>query len=458
MILNYLTELYHEYQTAIIIMIGLSVVFVSNNTISKRKKNYLFKIIILDFILMITESINRAVLTPEIQLIYFRITLDIIGYIIRPTLIVYFYLLVCERRRSGKFNTLIIMPLVIDTVVCVSAYFTDLPFGYITENGNTYFVRGPLGFVPFVVSTAYLFIAIIDSIRFFIKGKEKTSFTVVYSAVIVILGAVIETVDQEKRLIVNFTMLSTLIYFLMLYFKTVMEQEEEIIHQTRIEMMYSQIGPHFVFNTLSAIYGLVEKDPKKAKEAINYFSDYLRGNIDSIGKPGWVPFEEELKHIDSYVWIEKLRFGDELTVEYDIDTMDFEIPPLSVQPLVENAIKHGIHKKKGPGKVVISTRETDELFIVEVLDDGVGFDTTEFEKEAEFEIRNATDRGLGLGKRKQKDPDSQAVDDRTHVGLSNVRTRLNSSGKGEFGITSSPNAGTKAVIRIYKNSENREKR
>ena len=92
MVGKYLIELYHEYQTAIVIMIGLTTVFFSNNTISKKKKNYLFKIVLLDLILMISENFTHGVLTPEDKLIFLRITLDIIGYIVRPTLIFYFYL------------------------------------------------------------------------------------------------------------------------------------------------------------------------------------------------------------------------------------------------------------------------------------------------------------------------------------------------------------------------------
>ena len=94
MVLKYLVELYHEYQTAIVIMIGLTTVFISNNTISKKKKNYLFKIILFDLILMISENFTHGIITPKDKLIFLRITLDVIGYTVRPTLIVYFYLLI----------------------------------------------------------------------------------------------------------------------------------------------------------------------------------------------------------------------------------------------------------------------------------------------------------------------------------------------------------------------------
>ena len=417
MITELFAEVFYQYQTAIIIMFGLTIVFISNNTVSKRKKNYLFKIILFDFILMICESVTNSILTPDIEMINLRITLDIAGYIIRPMLIIYFYLLVSEKRNT-KLNTLIMLPLTIDFVACITAYFSPIMFYYTTTEDGTHFTRGPLGFIPFAVSGCYLLILIVDSIRYFRKGREKTSFAVIYSAIIVILGSILETVFQ-KRIIVNFAMLSTLIYFLLLYFKTIMEQEAEIVRQMRIEMMYSQIGPHFIFNTLSAIYGLVDKDQNKAKLAIDKFSDYLRGNIDSIGKNGPVPFEEELRHIDAYIWIEKMRFGDDLTVEYDIDTMDFKIPPLSVQPLVEN-----------------------------------GFDTSILEKNKEFEIKNATDRGLGILRRKMTEKEVTPDGKRGHVGLSNTSMRLATSGLGKLEIQSTPGEGTRAIITIYKNIYN----
>ncbi len=448
MILDYLMEVYYQYQTAIVIMVGLTTVFISNNTISKKKKNYLFKIIIFDFLLMVAESINQMVITPDMGLVTIRIGLDVVGYVLRPMLVLYFYLLVNEKRKMN-FNFLLMIPLIIDTLVCMSAFFSDFAFTYRIMDGKTTFVRGPLGFVPFAVSGCYLLILIIDSIKYFSKGKEKTSFAVIYSAFIVVLGSVLETIDSEKRLIVNFAMLSTLIYFLLLYFKTVMEQETEIVRQMRIEMMYSQIGPHFIFNTLSAIYGLVDKNPEKAKLAIEKFSEYLRGNIDSIGKSEPVAFEEELKHIDAYVWIEKMRFGDELTVEYELGTMDFKVPALSIQPLVENAIKHGIHKKAAAGKVCVKTGENEEAYFVEVTDDGVGFDTSEMENDIRFEIENATDRGLGIKRRKQDKPDKKD-DGRGHVGLSNIRSRLLSSGIGKMEIESEIGKGTKATVYIFK--------
>ena len=120
---------------------------------------------------------------------------------------------------------------------------------------------------------------------------------------------------------------------------------EKQLYESRISVMLSQIQPHFLYNSLNAIRGLCRKDPEQAREAIGSFSEYLRGNMDSLNKREPIPFIRELSHIENYLKLEKFRFGDELKVNYDIKEKNFFIPALSVQPLVENAVKPGICEK-----------------------------------------------------------------------------------------------------------------
>ena len=110
--------------------------------------------------------------------------------------------------------------------------------------------------------------------------------------------------------------------------------------------MVSQIRPHFMYNALSSIAALCKLDPDTAYDATITFSDYLRGNMDSLKQTAPIPFEKELEHLKKYLHIEKMRFGNKLNIVYDICATDFEIPQLTVQPLAENAVKHGISKKK----------------------------------------------------------------------------------------------------------------
>ena len=114
----------------------------------------------------------------------------------------------------------------------------------------------------------------------------------------------------------------------------------------QIELIMSQIQPHFVFNSLTTIRYLCRNDVPLAIEALGKFTKYLRQNLDSIASENLVPFSEELEHTKTYLWLEKLRFGKDLRVEYSIDSQSFKVPPLSLQPIVENAVKHGVTKKE----------------------------------------------------------------------------------------------------------------
>ena len=198
--------------------------------------------------------------------------------------------------------------------------------------------------------------------------------------------------------------------------KNIMEAE---LKESRISIMLSQIQPHFIYNTLGTIERMCLKDPEKAFDLVRNFSLYLRGNFSELESVTPIRFEEELKHVEHYVNIEKVRFPD-MNIEYNIQVTDFVLPALSVQPLVENAIKHGLMRLETGGTVVIRTYETPEHFCVEVKDDGVGFDT------------------------------SLPIEEKKHVGLRNIRGRLNAMVNGELIIESEVGIGTKAVIMIPK--------
>lgn len=147
------------------------------------------------------------------------------------------------------------------------------------------------------------------------------------------------------------------------------------LHDSQLELMMGQIQPHFIFNTLSSIRTLVMVDPKVAYNMLYDFSNYLRANIDNVTNMDGISFASEVNHIKSYVNIEKVRFGDKLEVEYDIQTDNFTVPPLSIQPLVENAIKHGVCKKIHGGTVILKSYEESDYNVVEVSDNGIGFNT-----------------------------------------------------------------------------------
>lgn len=437
--LNTVLDIYYQYQTAIVITIGLTLVFALNKYMDRKKKRYLFQILVLNFLLMCTEIISDRVLTPDKEYIFIRTTLYIIGFTLRPTLIMYFFLLI-NNAADHKFRIQFITPITLNVLVLLSAYFTPSTFSFVTDETGTHFVPGPLIYFPFLVCAGYLIMLAVETLKYFKNGGGRVAFAVGYTALLTILGEVIEAISPERRVICNMTMISTLIYFLILHFTSVLSRQDERARQLKLETMYSQIGHHFIFNALNSIYGLVDKDPQKAKKAINYFSNYLRVNIDAIGKTGPIPVSEEIKHIESYTWIEKMRFEDNLEVEIDAKETNFCVPALSVQPLVENAIKHGIHKKLGKGKVTVRTYEAEDAYVIEVIDDGIGFDAKELMKK--WEENQAVAHGRPVN---PMDPSK-----REHVGLFNVKERLISEGVGDLTIESTPGEGTTARITIFK--------
>lgn len=139
--------------------------------------------------------------------------------------------------------------------------------------------------------------------------------------------------------------------------------------------MQNQISPHFIFNALGIIKSLIWEDRKKAANSVNDFSVYLRRNIEALKSSEMIMFKKELEHIEAFLAIEKADDSVNLSVEYDIRETDFLIPALTVEPLVENAVIHGVSGYDDGAKIIISSRSDEDDYIVEVSDNGRGFDT-----------------------------------------------------------------------------------
>ena len=195
------------------------------------------------------------------------------------------------------------------------------------------------------------------------------------------------------------------------------QETELLLSEAKLSVMTNQTRPHFLYNTLNSIYYLCEKDPITAQKAVRDFAEYLRGNMESMEATATVSFEKEMEHVEHYLSLEKLRFQDELKIEYDLNATAFQLPPLSVQMMVENAVKHGIEMKPDGGSVRIRSWETQEAFFVSVADDGVGFD-----------------------------PGTQA----DGMGITITKQRLESRCGGTLTLESAPGKGTTATICIPK--------
>ncbi len=218
------------------------------------------------------------------------------------------------------------------------------------------------------------------------------------------------------------------VFFLLYQFEHIEAQRRMLIEKNRmteaeLAMMIQQVQPHFMYNVFNSIYYLCDKDPSAAQEAIGEFADYFRVNLDAITTQKPINIMDEIRNTEMYVYLEKLRFEDNLVVEYDIGAKDFQLPALAIRPLVGNAVKHNMNKTDHPLHVRISTREFPDRYEVTVRDDGVGYK-------------------MGVI------PD----DGRKHVGLANLRRRLELICGGSLEISGKSGVGTIAVIKLPKRS------
>ena len=202
-----------------------------------------------------------------------------------------------------------------------------------------------------------------------------------------------------------------------------LETEKKVLNaqlaESRVSTMMSQIRPHFIYNTLGSIEQLCELDPPKAGELVHNFAKYLRGNFGELDNPKPILMSQEMEHVHHYISIESVRFPD-MTFSFEMRSEDFSLPALTVQPIVENAIKHGLMKLQKGGSIRVISYETETDYCICVEDDGVGFDT------------------------------SKLLDEKNHIGIRNIRDRLEVMVGGTLEIESTLGVGTKVLITIPK--------
>lgn len=348
----------------------------------------------------------------------------ITGYYLTYLVISWLLYRVDTERKNTKitaYRTAIKIVFAVQTAALLISLFTD--YFYEIDDANQYHRKSGFWLLCAIWIVEFLF-AVFILVRYGGKLSRKSwlSFAVfaVTSGAAFLLQMVISGI--------YFISFAASLCVLVLYLFTINEsteryyEKEREIGKLRVDIMLSQIQPHFLFNSLTTIKYLCRHDPETAERAVAEFSRYLRGNMDSLNSDLPIPFSEELEHTNAYLSLEKLRFGDDLNIIYHIESEDFDLPALTLQPIVENAVRHGIREKKnGKGSVTISAREYDDRYEITVSDDGDGFD---------YEAIPDTD-----------DP---------HIGIENVRYRLKNMCGGTLTFDSAEGCGTDAVISIPK--------
>ena len=339
----------------------------------------------------------------------------------------YAFLLYCLSffGRSNKANRVIIISTAIIgllfSVTMVINAFNEMFFAFSVENGINLEATNLL-FVPYLY---VWFIFLIELILLIVKKGLRVGERIAFITFIGVpsIALIVHIIYHELSIFTFAIVAAFLAHFLYFYVQRglMIQKQEKELSEKQIELTISQIRPHFIYNCLSSISYLCTKDPQLAVEAIDDFSSFLRVNFSNISQNKIVPFTQELEHTMKYLKLEKMRFEDRVRVYFDIRANDFDIPSLTLQPLVENAVKHGICKRAEGGTIVVKTSETDKEYLVEVTDDGVGFD-----------------------------PNVPPNDGRVHVGLTNVQNRLKNMVHGRLEIYSKIGKGTRMSIHIPK--------
>ena len=334
-----------------------------------------------------------------------------------------------EKKNSIRVKLVVLICLAAIFLVILSQ-FTDL---YYYIDADNYYHRNPAYFISLLLPMA----GMLTDLSLLFQYRKNISRELLAAMVSYIVLPFIAAIILLFYYGISLINLAICISMILMFVETMIEQSkkaaqkermlaekerqlaqrERELTDSRIASMMSQIRNHFIFNVLGTISTYCKIDPEQADLALNRFSRYLRRNMSYLEEKGMIPFEREVAQLEDYVSLEQMRFGDMIEFDEDFEEMDFYIPPLTVQPLVENAIKHGLTKAGIKGCVRVLTRQEDNAIRIEIIDNGAGFNPEELQKSGSLGIRN-------------------------------IRYRLEHMADGMLEIESAPGKGTRAVIRI----------
>ena len=381
----------------------------------RRSQKFLMMNVITLIILLIGQNCAEYVLKTSVSMPYLRTLVSIFGYILRPTILVLFAKIVVPNRK----HYLAWGMLAAHSLAYLTATFSHWVF-FIDEHNR--FHRGPIGYTAYFMSSLLLIYLVVVTIYEY-RHRKSSLVVVLLNAGFIVISALLELTPAYYDYPVSYLTIAvvscSLFYYIWLHLEFVRDHEDALMSEQRIKIMMSQIQPHFLYNTLSTIQSLCITDPKMAFSTTEKFGTYLRHNIDFLEQPELIPLEKELEHTRIYADIEMIRFP-KISVEYDVQADNFKLPPLTIQPLVENAIRHGV-RGMDDGKVTVTTKEENGYYKVIVKDNGIGFD-----------------------------PDTLGEQEGTHIGVANVRQRIEDMCTGTLEIDSEEGKGTEITISIPK--------
>ena len=267
---------------------------------------------------------------------------------------------------------LIAIPGAINTLIYGSVFFGSSAAFFI-DSGN-HWGRGPLGYSIYFTLMFYVFMLALFSILYNRWGVEKRSAMILLIVLQSVAAAFLEyfnIVTGVTNPVIALCMLEYYFYLSVIYqqeMRDLITEKELYITKQKMDLLRSQIHPHFIFNSLSVIRALSKRDGKKAVACIDSFSEYLKAHIKVLQEDDLIPFSDELDNIRAYLELVQADATRKLTVNYDLQCTDFLLPPLSLEPIVENAIKHGVGRQGGT--ITIQSQAAGSDVRIRVSDSG----------------------------------------------------------------------------------------
>ena len=394
-------------------LIGMGFVVAMDSFLSPKQKTVFYMIFTLALCLIIQNGISSQQFDGQ-QSILLQTAISAFGYSIRPVCLALF-LLIVDPDRKYLLEWILIAS---NAVLYATAFFSPLTFYYL-ENGV--WVSGPFRDACLYLSIFLFGELVYRIVRKYGKIRKREMLVPLFCVLIIACSVLLDYSLGIVKQVVSFLTIaivtSSLLFYIWIHLQFVREHEEDLKARQRIQIMVSQIQPHFLYNTLSTIQAMCVTDPMGAKDTIEKFGIYLRQNIDSLSQAELIPVQKELEHTHIYAEIEMVRY-ENVMVEFDTPDLGFSLPTLTIQPLVENAIRHGVRIREN-GLVTVRTRKKEGYHEIVVEDNGKGFDT-----------------GLIVHF------------DEEHIGLKNVRERIEKLCGGSMHIESCIGEGTVITIHI----------
>lgn len=293
-----------------------------------------------------------------------------VKYVFRPVVILLELLIICPNK---KLRVPIIIPSIINACVYLpTAFGVPVAFG-ITPSNHWYGIP-PLSRMVYAVQMLYVLILFLFSAEYFKRENIQRSIVILAIGLLSVTVAVLEFTDTLTGYSTEVTAMCTFAYYIylsMIYqheMRQTIADKELAIARSELTVLKNQMHPHFIYNSLGTIRSLAKRDSAKAVKSIDDFSKYLKSHIGAIQSDDMIPFETELENVKVYLSMVQAGYSSSIQIDYDISVRDFKLPPLSLEPIVENAVGHGVGKYGGT--ITIITFIEDENIVIRVKDSG----------------------------------------------------------------------------------------